>query len=421
MCAKIGRKGMRAGMTYKIELQFLLDTLKKCHVPVQLIPRDKLHDGSLDMGLRALLQLNESILHACADRNFAPREEKVYILTDRFGCHYLFFLLPRAPEPRLFFVGPYVSRVPVRETILEKCEKWGIPPILTTQIENYYGSMPIVSEEYLFAIVDTFCERIWRQRMDDHVVTLYPGMEEESPVLLSPQRNEKADWNLQLVEQRYAYENEMLMAVAKGQIHKARAFMSVFSTMSFEKRLSDPVRNLKNYCIIMNTLLRKAAESGGVHPVFLDRMSSAFAMKIEQMNAIGDGGVLMTEMFESYCRMVRQHSTRDYSPPVQKSITAIESDLSQDLSLSALAAMQCISKSYLSTLFKKETDMTVTEYVNHRRIEYAALLLSTTQLQVQTVAQHCGMMDVQYFSKLFKRIKGLTPHEYRRHTDHGDE
>ena len=40
-------------------------------------------------------------------------------------------------------------------------------------------------------------------------------------------------------------------------------------------------------------------------------------------------------------------------------------------------------------------------------------LLKTTRLQVQTVAQHCGMMDVQYFSKTFKKIAGVTPREYR--------
>lgn len=76
--------------------------------------------------------------------------------------------------------------------------------------------------------------------------------------------------------------------------------------------------------------------------------------------------------------------------------------------------MQGISKSYLSSLFKKETDMTITDYVNHKRIQYASVLLSTTHLQIQTVAQHCGMMDVQYFSRLFKKIKGESPVEYRQ-------
>jgi YesN/AraC family two-component response regulator len=91
----------------------------------------------------------------------------------------------------------------------------------------------------------------------------------------------------------------------------------------------------------------------------------------------------------------------------------IDLDLSADLSLSTLAKQQNISSAYLSALFKRETGKTLSEYIRDKRIEYAAYLLSTTHLQVQTVALHCGIMDVQYFSKIFKKQMGKTPKEYR--------
>ena len=40
-------------------------------------------------------------------------------------------------------------------------------------------------------------------------------------------------------------------------------------------------------------------------------------------------------------------------------------------------------------------------------------LLRTTKLQIQTIAQHCGIMDVHYFSRIFKKVTGQTPKEYR--------
>jgi YesN/AraC family two-component response regulator len=188
------------------------------------------------------------------------------------------------------------------------------------------------------------------------------------------------------------------------------------SAASFEQRLSDSVRNMKNYCIIMNTLLRKAAENGGVHPVYLDSVSSGFAKKIESINAVSEMPTLMNEMIRSYCRLVSKHSIRKYSLPVQKAITYIDSDLTMDLSLSSLAAMQNVSAGYLSALFKQETGQTITEHVNQKRIKYAMRLLKTTKLQVQTIAQHCGIVDVHYFSKLFKKYVGKTPKEYREST-----
>ena len=215
------------------------------------------------------------------------------------------------------------------------------------------------------------------------------------------------------MELRYSYENELMNAVSKGQTHKADILLQNFSTFSFEQRLSDPVRNAKNYCIIMNTLLRKAAEQGGVHPVYLDGTSSLCATKIEQLTSLEAISPLMSEMFRAYCRLVRNHSMEHFSPPVQKIITLIDSDLTANLTLRTLADMLNVSSSYLSTLFKKETGQTLTEYINGRRIKHAMHLLKTTRLQVQTVAQHCGIVDVQYFSKIFKRTTGMTPKEYR--------
>ena len=72
-----------------------------------------------------------------------------------------------------------------------------------------------------------------------------------------------------------------------------------------------------------------------------------------------------------------------------------------------------LNNAYVSRLFKKETGSTLTEFVNRKRIEHALLLLNTTNMQIQIIAQHCGISDVNYFTKLFKKQIGKTPKEYR--------
>jgi YesN/AraC family two-component response regulator len=72
-----------------------------------------------------------------------------------------------------------------------------------------------------------------------------------------------------------------------------------------------------------------------------------------------------------------------------------------------------ISAAYLSTLFKKETGVTLTDYVNKRRVDYAIFLLNTTQLQIQTIAGYCGVTDVNYFTRIFKKYHGMTPLKYK--------
>jgi YesN/AraC family two-component response regulator len=170
---------------------------------------------------------------------------------------------------------------------------------------------------------------------------------------------------------------------------------------------------MKNYCVITNTLLRKAAQKGGVHPIYINETSSAFAHKIEKMLCADECRGIICDMFRAYCRLVRKHSMQGFSLAVQKAVIVIDSDISANLSLSTLSEMQGISPGYLSAIFKRDTGKTVSEYIRERRMNHAMHLLATTQLQIQTVALYCGIMDLQYFSKIFKKYTGMTPKDYR--------
>ena len=165
--------------------------------------------------------------------------------------------------------------------------------------------------------------------------------------------------------------------------------------------------------IIRNTLLRKAAESGGVHPFYLDKISSGYAAEIEAIKNVKTLPYFMKKLFEDYCRLVNKHATRNYSTLIKNVIIYIDARLSEELSLKKIAEMNGVSSTYLSTCFKQETGKNFVDYVNGKRVEQAKHMLKTTRLQIQTVAQHCGFLDVQYFAKVFKKYTGKTPREYR--------
>lgn len=98
---------------------------------------------------------------------------------------------------------------------------------------------------------------------------------------------------------------------------------------------------------------------------------------------------------------------------IRKVITRIDFDLAADLSLQATARALNVNASYLSNLFKRETWEALADYVNRKRMEHAAYLLTTTDLSVSAVAQSCGISDDNYFTKIFKRHNGLTPRQFR--------
>ncbi|MFS0839752.1 helix-turn-helix domain-containing protein [Paenibacillus sp. 1P03SA] len=85
----------------------------------------------------------------------------------------------------------------------------------------------------------------------------------------------------------------------------------------------------------------------------------------------------------------------------------------EELSLRRAASMVAMSENYLSSLFKKETRVGFTDYVNGIRIEKAAELLAGTRLPVYQIAEKVGFGNFNYFGRLFKKIKGESPQQYR--------
>lgn len=403
-------------MFYEAELDIFRAVLKKCRINTMLINSvGTIEDPIGDFG-KELLTKRDVVFLQSYSQNF--KGNTIYKLTDSLSLSFVFMVLPgdvEFDEKKILVVGPYSQREMTDKTISEISRKYSGDKS-RREIENLLLSVPYVQVgSHIYAMLETLAERIWGEGNFSTVDLNYEMSGGFSPIQIrrDPTDQEKATLNMKIMEQRYAFENELMQAVAQGQLQKTELIMSTYSSMHFEERTADPVRNAKNYSIIMNTLLRKAAESGGVHPVYLDSISSGFAFKIEALTTLAEAEELMGEMFRSYCRLVRKHSMKNYSPPIQKVIATIDFDLTANLTLSALATMQNISPSYLSALFKQEVGETLTEYVNGKRIKRAMQLLETTKMQVQTIAQNCGILDVHYFSKIFKKTTGMTPKEYR--------
>lgn len=216
------------------------------------------------------------------------------------------------------------------------------------------------------------------------------------------------------LERRYSFENDMIRAVSQGNYKKLSKLLTAQVFVSeIEERTSDTLRNLKNYMIIFNTLMRKGAEVGNVHPFYIHGVSSDFARRIEQSKSTEEIMKLWDEMLYSYCRLVKTHTAKGYSPLVQNVIMQVDADLSADLTLKTMAEKFNINASYLSSLFKKDTGMTLTEYVCKKRVERAKYYLETTSHQIQQISHDCGILDVNYFTKIFKKHTGITPKQYR--------
>lgn len=95
-------------------------------------------------------------------------------------------------------------------------------------------------------------------------------------------------------------------------------------------------------------------------------------------------------------------------------IEYLRNNYSQKITIEELSNNFFLSKSYLSSLFKKITGSGIVEYLQHIRIEKACELLTSTDLTIMEISDMVGYTDYRFFNKSFKKITGSTAHEYRK-------
>ena len=172
---------------------------------------------------------------------------------------------------------------------------------------------------------------------------------------------------------------------------------------------NDPLRSEKDLAFTFNTCLRIAVERGGLHPLYIHSISEKFAIQIEKTTSIQQLADLQIVMLREYCAAVRKYSLKNYSFLIRKAIEYIRFHLEQELSLETISAAIHSSTYELSRKFKKETGQTLTDYINTLRIKEALYIMENRNLSITDIAYMTGFNDVNYFTKVFKKIKGMTP------------
>lgn len=403
-------------MTYELELLFFRKLMHQLNLNSHVAPPSLGLLRQIDMGLRSSLGMDESVYRDFASGQLLKLQSNViYRIQDSFRCSYMCLLLPEAIPSTVLVVGPYTLEHVDRQWLQAFGADHAIHDSWFPLLEEFFNAVPhLKNDELLNAALTTLGDQMWGPQQFTFE-TIIDGIPEAWMPLTQPEPEPREDVLLGIhnIERRYEQENQLMRAVSQGRTQKARQLISGMSEASLERRISDPVRNAKNYAIILNTLLRKSAESGGVHPLYIDQLSSEFARRIEDIMNWKDMVPLSDEMVHKYCLLVKKHSMKDYSPLVQKVMARVDFDLTADLSLKANAEALSVNASYLSTLFKKETGTTLTDYVNRKRVEHAAFLLSSTDLSVSAIGLRCGIQDDNYFTKIFKKYFDKTPKQYR--------
>lgn len=176
----------------------------------------------------------------------------------------------------------------------------------------------------------------------------------------------------------------------------------------------------------MGAIYKKYQERGGL-PAFHARRPDAFREVLETLYTLADSDDYVRDMqiYGGLVELLTLLMKESWHPGVtrvpeskkqnlQEIKEYLDTHYTEKITLDALSEKFYINKFYLTRVFKEQFGQPVTSYLVQLRITQAKRMLRFTDHTIEAVAQDCGFSDANYFSRLFKKVEGITPGEFRR-------
>lgn len=339
---------------------------------------------------------------------------KITSIITPFHTQYYILCISKEQDEHLM-VGPFVENPITDNLVYPIINNLKLNLDYAAKLKLYYQSVPSIDTSSVFEILFTINEYITKNQLPPSINTIDLSImpKQDSSYDLFVENMNRTSMYKKL-EYRYAGEDKLLSYITNGDVILAQSQLENSPLRSSEIiRTKDTVRNMKNLLLSTNTLFRKAAHVGGVHPIYIDELSNKWAMKIEQALSLEALNNMPLQMISSYCLLTKEHSLSQYSPIIKQALTFIDLNLSSNLTVKKVALEVNLSPDYLTRLFKKELGVTVITYINQKRIYRSLKLLKTTNLSIEEIGDLIGLSNTSYFYTLFKREIGISPKQYR--------
>lgn len=219
----------------------------------------------------------------------------------------------------------------------------------------------------------------------------------------------------QEIHNTLALEQTLTNIVRKGDTAALKEWIANAPAVRGGTLASEQLRQMKNTFIVTTTLISRAAIRGGMDVEDALTLSDAYIQKCELYNNIEQITNLNYYMVFDYTeRMEKLRLGKSPSKLVTDISNYVQRHLSDPVNIETLAKTMYLSRTRLAVKFKKETGMTLTDFVLSEKIEEAKRLLRYTDKPLSAISAYLGFSSQSHFSRTFSNYARRSPGEYRK-------
>ena len=210
----------------------------------------------------------------------------------------------------------------------------------------------------------------------------------------------------------YDRERELLGKVKNGDIIGAKAILNELLGVIFFHTGGD-IEVIKAKILELCTLLSRAAVEGGAALDDIFGMNYRFIGELSKITNLADLSFWILKVLDRFTENIFYIPDSKNSDIIKRAINYINENYNNNITLDAVASVVHLNASYFSGLLKKEIGIGFSDYLNKVRIEKSKELLLDSKDSISEVALLVGFEDQSYYSKVFKKVTGDTPKEFR--------
>lgn len=212
----------------------------------------------------------------------------------------------------------------------------------------------------------------------------------------------------------YERENEFFQSIKDGNIEKAKKLFKPFNSKEMGVLSDNSLQNLKYHLIITVAFITRCCIEGGMGMESAYNLSDIYVRSVDKCKTEAEINLLHREVVEDYVqRMYILRKQNPYPKAVTLCIDYIYDNLHTKITLEKLAEFVHLSPGYLSRLFHKEVGVSVSEYIQKKRIETAENMLKYSDYEYVDIAEYLCFSSESHFIQTFKKYNNCTPRAYR--------